>query len=195
MSGVAKVLRYAAFTLMTLFGLVGGLFVAGYAFEDLGGWTAAGLTALWVVPLVGLSVFAVLRPEPAARVLVWVTAAVAVSTLADSAFGVVPRDAWGPVAAVTVFALGVALAFLGLRRAGLAGLLMIVTGLAQLLATVVAVAVHEADEGPGMRALLGTSSGVVVMPLLLIGALFLLSGLLEHEPLRPGHAPRVRTAH
>lgn len=195
MRGFARALRYAAFTLMALFGLVGGLFVAGYAFEDLGGWTAAGLTALWVVPLVGLSVFAVRRPQPAARVFVWVTAAIAALTLADSAFGVVPRDAWGPVAAIAVFALGVSLAFLGLRRAGLAGLLMIATGLAQLLATVVAVAVHEAGEGPGMGALLGTSSGVVVMPLLLVGALFLLSGLLDHEPLRPGHAPRVRPAH
>jgi hypothetical protein len=180
---------------MAVFGLLGGLFVAGYAFEDPGGWAAVGMTALWVLPLVALSVFALLRPEAAAPAFIWVTFAVGLFTLADSAFGVIPRDEWGPVAAVVVFALGVALAFLGLHRAGLAGLLMIVTGLVQFAAIAVGVTVHESGDGPGPGAMLGGSSGVVVMPLLLVGALFLLSGLLDHRPLRPGQAPRVRPVH
>jgi hypothetical protein len=180
---------------MAVFGLLGGLFVAGYAFEDPGGWAAVGMTALWLLPLVALSVFALLRPEAAAPVFVWVTVAVGLFTPADSLFGLIPRDEWGPVAVVGVFALSVALAFLGLHRAGLAGLLMIVTGLVQLAAIVVGVVVHEPGDGPGPGAMLGGSSGVVVMPLLLVGALFLLSGLVDHEPLRPGPAPRVRPAH
>ena len=37
MAGFASVLRYVAFTLMALFGLLGGLFVAGYAFHAAAG--------------------------------------------------------------------------------------------------------------------------------------------------------------
>jgi hypothetical protein len=129
MSGVAKVLRYTAFTLMALFGLLGSMFVIGEVFTDPGGWTAVWVTALWLVPLVVLSVLAAGNPEAVTPVFVWVTAALVVFTLADSAFGVVPRDDLGPVAAISVFALGVSLAFLGLHRARLAGLLMVVAAL------------------------------------------------------------------
>ena len=195
MTGIARFLRYTAFTLMALFGLLGGLFVAGYAFEDPGGWAAAGLTALWVVPLVTLSVFALLRPAAAGPVLVGVTIVIVAFTLADSALGIVPRNDWGPVAAIIVFALGVALAFLGLHRARLAGLLMVVTGVAQLAATLVAVAVQGRGEGPGPSAMLGGSSGVVVMPLLLVGMLFLVAGFLGDEPVHPPSRHHVGTAH
>ena len=44
MADMAKVLRYVAFGLMVFFGLLFGLFAAGYAFEDPGGWEAVGLT-------------------------------------------------------------------------------------------------------------------------------------------------------
>jgi hypothetical protein len=175
-----KVLRYAAFTAMAVFGLLGGMFIAGNAFADPGGWPAAGMTALWAVPMVALSIYALLRPAAAGPVLVGATAMVAVFTVVDSAFGIVPRDDWGPVAAVAVFALGVVLAFLGLHRARLAGLLMILAGIAQLTATLLGVVIEEAD-GLGPGATLGGSSGVVVLPLLVIGGLFLLAGSLEHR--------------
>lgn len=178
MSGSGKFLRYAAFGMMALFGLLGGLFVAGYAFEDPGGWAAVGLTALWVVPMAALSVFALLRPDAAARVFVWVTAAVVVFALADSAFGIIPRDDWGPVTAIAVFALGVALAFLGLHRPTLAGGTMVFLALMQLAAAVVAVVAHGSGDRPGPGALLGGSSGVVIVPLLVTGLLFLLAGSL-----------------
>ncbi len=178
MTGVAKVLRYTAFTLMALFGLLGTLFVTGYAFEDPGGWAAVVMTASWVVPMAALSVFALLRPAAAGQVFVWVTGAVVLFTLADSAFGIIPRDAWGPVAAIIVFALGVTLAFLGLNRPGLAGLLMIVAALSQLVATVIGFALHDGGGGPGAGAMLGGSSGVVVLPLLLTGALFVVADLM-----------------
>lgn len=196
MTGVAKVLRYTAFTMMALFGLVGGLFVAGSAFEEPGGWAAVGLTALWVLPLVGLSLLALFRAETAGPVFVAVSAAVGLFTLADAAFGIVPRDAWGPVAAIAVFTLGVALAFLGLHRARLAGLLLLLVALAQLVATVVGIGVHEAEgPGPGVGAVLGGSSGIMVVPLLIVGLLFLVAGSLDHEPLRPSRPPQMRTAH
>lgn len=196
MTGIASVLRYVAFTLMALFGLLGGLFVAGYAFEEPGGWAAVGLTASWVLPMAALSVFALLRPTTAAPVFVWVTAGVALATLADSLFGVVPRDDWGPVLAVIVFSTGVSLAFLGLHRPALAGLLMVALGLVQLVATALGFVVHEGlGEGPGPGAMLGTSSGVVVVPLLVIGALFLLAGSLGHDSLRPRPTPPLTRVH
>ncbi|HEX6247957.1 MAG TPA: hypothetical protein VFZ64_08820 [Nocardioidaceae bacterium] len=196
MTGSAKAVRYTAFTLMTLFGLLGGLFVAGYAFEDPGGWTAVLMTAAWVVPMVGLSVLALLRAERAALVLVGATAVVIAFSLADSAFGIIPRDDWGPVTAVAVLALGVTLAFLGLHRAALAGVLMIVTALGQLAATALGYAVHGVGEGgPGLGAMLGGSSGVVVLPILLVGILFMVAASLGHESLRSELPQRIRPAH
>ncbi|MGH3364079.1 MAG: hypothetical protein ACRDOW_05060 [Nocardioidaceae bacterium] len=196
MAGFASVLRYVAFTLMALFGLLGGLFVAGYAFEDPGGRAALGMTALWVVPVVALCVFALRRPTAAGTVLVGVTATVAAFTLLDSFVGVIPRDDLGPVAAIVVFALGVVLAFLGLHRAALAGLLMVAISLAQLGATTMLVIVGAGGtgEGPGTGAMLTTSSGVVVVPLLVVGALFLVAGAMAHESPLPRRTHRMRAA-
>ncbi|HEU4512983.1 MAG TPA: hypothetical protein VFR87_07745 [Nocardioidaceae bacterium] len=197
MTGSARVLRWTAFSLMAVFGLLGGLFVAGETFMDPGGWTAAFVTALWVLPMVGLSAFALLRPERAGPVFVGLTGLLALFTLADSAFGIIPRDDWGPVTAVAVFALGVSLAFLGLKQAGLAGVLMVVLALAQVAATALGIAIHEperAGEGPGLGALLGGSGGVVVLPLLVVGVLFLFSSSLTGES-RGRRTPRVHPAH
>jgi hypothetical protein len=184
MTRTAKVLRYVAFTLMALFGLGGGMFVAGEAFSDPGGWPAVAMTASWVLPLIALSAFAFRRPATAGPVFIAVTALVVLFTLADSAFGIIPRNT-GPVTAVVVFTIGVALAFLGLRRAELAGLLMVIAGLAQFAATVI-------GRGSEPGAMFGGSSGVVVLPILLVGLLFLLAGALGHESLRsgPAHAGR-----
>lgn len=186
----SKILTYIAFTLMALFGLLGGAFVLGEVFSDPGGWTAVWVSALWVVPLAGLSLFALLRPESAATVLVVVTAVVALFTLADSLVGVIPRDSWGPVAAIVVFALGVALAFLGLHRALLAGSLMMGIALVQLVATLAGTAVNAAGDGAGAG--FGGSSGVVVLPLLVVGALFVEAGRMQGDHL---HWHRSPTAH
>jgi hypothetical protein len=179
MTRTAKVLRYVAFTFMALIGLGGGMFVAGETFVDPGGWAAVAGTAAWALPLVALSVFALRRPAAAGPVLVGATALVALFTLADSVFGIIPINDWGPVVAVAVFATGVALAFLGLHRAELAGLLMVVAGLAQLAATVI-------GRGSEPGAMFGGSSGVVVLPILLVGLLFLLAGAFGHESHRSG---------
>ena len=190
----SRTLKYVAFTLMALFGLLGGMFVAGYAFEDPGGWAAVAMTAAWVVPLAALAVFALLRPEAAAPVFVGVTVVVGLFTLADSSVGIIPRDDWGPVAAIVVFALGVALAFLGLRRALLAGALMVAIALTQLVATMAGLAIHVTGDGGGPAAGLGTSSGVVVVPILVIGALFVTAGRAEGEHLHL-HWPQIHPAH
>ena len=65
------------------------------------------------------------RPAAAGPVFVGATVLVVLFTVVDFAFCLIPRDGWGPVAAVAVFAICVALAFLGLHPAALAGLLMV----------------------------------------------------------------------
>lgn len=202
MTGTAKTLRNVTFGFMVLFGVLGTLFVAGYAFEDLATPVAVGLTAAWVLPMAVLSVLALRRPEPMVRVLAWSTAIVAAATLLDSATGIVPRDDWGPVMAIVVFALGVSLAFLGLSRTRAAGLLMVVLAGAQLAATVLGLTlggVGDAGDGPGLRGMAATSSGVVVLPILLAGILFLMSDSLGKEPSSRsglgGRRTRPRAAH
>ncbi|MFI7063634.1 hypothetical protein ACIBL3_21800 [Kribbella sp. NPDC050124] len=182
MSVSGKVLSIVAFVSMALFGLFGALFVAGETFDDPGGGAAVVLTASWLIPLTGLSVFALLRPGPAGAVLTAVTAMTAGFTLADSAVGLIPRDDRGPVAAIAVFALGVALAFLGLHRATLAGVLMIIAGLAQLAATVMVTATRATGDEARPGVVLGGSSGVVIVPLLVVGFLFVLAGSFGREP-------------
>ncbi len=194
MTGAAKVLKYIAFTLMVLVGLVGGLFVAGYAFEDLDTWTAIGSTAAWLVPTVVLCLLALTSSSAVPTVFVVLTGLVSAFTLLDSAVGLVDRDSLGPVAAIAVFALAVSLAFLGLRQSSLAGLLLVVLGVVQLAATsLVFVQEWQGGGGPGVGHLLTTSSGVIVLPMLFVGALFLVAGGLAHQSMRFWHLPP--TAH
>jgi hypothetical protein len=193
-SGAAKVLRYVAFTLMTLFGVLGGLFVAGYAFEDLSTWVAVASTAAWAAPMVALSVVAVRFPTRAAPWLAGLTGAVAVLTLLDAAFQLVDRDALGPAVGITVFALAVSLGFLGLRRSTLAGALLLVLGVAQLAATAIGFVSEWAEGGgPSLADMLTTSSGVIVVPMLVVGLLFLLAGGLSHDSLRRASAAGAAT--
>ena len=182
---LATILRRTAFGFMMTFGLLGTLFVAGYALDDPGGVTGLGMTAAWVLPMLALTGLALLRPETGGPVLTFATVLVLAFTVVDSPLGIVPRDDVGPVAAITVFALAVALAALGLHRAKLAGLLMVVTALVQLGATVLAVLVRSVGEGPGLGALLGSSSGVVVLPVLVAGTMFWLAGVYVGEHVRP----------
>ena len=182
---IAKVLRRTAFTFMMAFGLLGTLFVAGYALDDPGGLTGIGMTAAWVLPMVTLGALALVRPDTGAPVLTFATVMVLGFTLVDGIVGVVPRDDVGPVAAITVFALAVALAALGLHRAKLAGVLMVTTALVQLGATFLSAVVNGVGEGPGPGALLGSSSGVVVLPVLVAGAAFWLAGVYADEHVRP----------
>lgn len=177
MTRTATALRYAAFTLIALFGLLGGLFLTGETFADPGGWSAVMMTAAWVLPLIALSAYAVRSPRAAGPLFVTLTVVVVLFILADSVLGIVSRGA-GPVGAVAVFALAVPLAFVGMHRAKLAGVLLLGAGSALLAAT---------------RGHLGGSSGAVALPILVIGLLFLLSAVLDHRSVSPG--PRAGRGH
>ena len=201
MTRVATVLRYTAFGLMALFGVFGGLFAAGYAFEDPGGWPAAGMTALYVAPTLALSWLALALPRTAAPVLVAASVLVLGFSVLDAALRVVPRDAWGPAAAIAVLALGFALAFLGLHRPTLAGTLLVVAALVQLTATLLGHRVVGLPDGappdgsPGIGALLGGSSGVVVVPLLVSGLLFIAAGAAADDRRHPAAPPKRLGGH
>ncbi len=179
-----KFLRYVAFAAMLAFGVLGGLFAAGYAFEDPGGWAAVGLVALYALPVVALSGYAARRPQRAGRTLAVVTGVVACLVLLDAAVGLVDRDRVGPVDSMVVLMLGIALGFLGLQRPRLGGQLILAVALAQLASLFVRATVHGAGDGPPLGAALGGSSGVVIVPMLLIGVLFLAAGSAE-TPTRP----------
>jgi hypothetical protein len=69
---------------------------------------------------------------------------------------------------------------------------MVLAGLAQLTATVIG---RGGGDGPALGAMFGGSSGVVILPLILVGALFLVSGSFAHERLQPPHPPQVRLTH
>lgn len=170
-SRVDNTLRYAAFGWMMLVGLFGGAFVAGETFDDPGGWAAVLMVASWLLPLLGLAALALLRATIAEGVFVAATVVVALFTLADSAFGIIPRDDWGPVAAITVFALAIALGFLGLRRPALAGILLLGVGVAQAGAVLLV----RVGIG-GDRVFGGGSSSIVIVPVLIGGALYVLAG-------------------
>jgi hypothetical protein len=197
MTGTARVLRYAAVTLMTLFGLLGGMFAAAYAFEDLGPWAALGSTSAVAVPTTVLSVVAFRSPERAAPWFVALTGAVGLFTLLDAGLRAVDANLVGPVVAIGVFALAVSLGFLGLHRPALAGLLLVLLGAAQFGAVVLRFSGELAGGGaPGLGNMLATSSGVIVVPLLGVGILFLVAGALTHDTPRLWHPrPTTHPAH
>lgn len=176
----AKVLKYLAFTLILLFGVFGLLFAAGYAVEDPGGWAAAGLISAQLVPIIILAVLALWKPAWAAPVFVVITVLVVLFNILDSAFGLLDRNVLGPIGSISVLALALSLGFLGLRRTTLAGILLVVLAVAQFVATVVGFFSRMAgmDEAPPIGAMLGGSSGVVVVPILIVGILFWVAGAL-----------------
>ena len=179
----AKVLKYLAFTLILLFGVFGLLFAAGYAVEDPGGWAAAGMIAAQLIPIIILAVLALWKPAWAAPVFVVITVLVILFNILDSAFGLLDRNVLGPIGSISVLALALSLGFLGLRRTTLAGILLVVLAAAQFVATIAGFLVRMAgmDDVPPIGAILGGSSGVVVVPILIVGILFWVAGALAKK--------------
>lgn len=180
MKRTGHVFTRVAFWAMAVFAVLGSLFVAGYAFEDPGGWQAVGLVASWAVPMLVLAFVAWRWPS----VGVWVMAGALVLVAGGLVWAVVEASAWhdfvndvGPVPGIATFALGLPLAVLGLRRPTTAGLMIVAVS---VMAYVAFLASVEDEPGRGLGASLSTSSTAMVAPFLVIGLLFLVGGLLEH---------------
>jgi hypothetical protein len=166
----ARVLRVIAVTLVALLGIVAGLFIAGETFADPGGWRALLLTTAWAVPMVALSVMALVWPDLSSRVLPVVLAVVAGWMIVDSLAHIIDRDTWGPVGTISMIAVLVPCGLLGVHRAAPAGWLLSVGTAVQFVATVASV---DRAGGQSLRSAFGGSTGVIVLPFLVLAALFL----------------------
>lgn len=146
------------------------LFVAGSAFADPGGWSAVGMTAAWLVPLVALVALAFWRPRQSVPVLV----VAALLPLALGTWSLVDPTAardWenrvGPVGLVVLLVVGAGLVTLGLSRPGLAGaVLLVVTVVPPLLAAL----------APGAGRGAPLSLGLLTLPLVVSAVLYLVAG-------------------
>lgn len=183
---VVGVLRALSVTLVALVGLFGAAFIAAESLTDPGGGRGALLVTSWAIPLSALALVSLLKPALAARVLPVVLGFVGALSLIDAYVGVVDHDAWGPVGAIAVFAVAVPCGLLGLHRATAAGWLLLAAAGIQLLARLSQI---DLSAGPSGGGALGGSSGALVMPLAVLGVLFLLVG--ASEPSGKVHQPQV----
>ena len=178
----ARVLRVIAVTLVALFGIVAGLFIAGEAFTDPGGWKAVLLITAWAVPMVVLSVMALVWPDLSSKVFPVVLAVVAGFVIVDGLAHMIDRDTWGPVGMISMFAVLIPCGLLGVHRAAEAGWLLLVGAGAQFAATGASM---DRAGGQSLWSALGGSTGVLVLPFLLLAALFLAVAAAERWT---GHA-------
>jgi hypothetical protein len=188
-----RVLRILAVTAVALFGIVAGLFIAGETSLDPGGWEAVLLITAWAVPLVTLSVMALVWPDLSAKVLTLVLAVLAGWVIVDSLAHVIDRDTWGPVGTISMFAVLIPCGLLGVHRAATAGWLLLAGAAAQLVATVASM---DRAGGQSVWSAFGGSTGVMVLPFLVLAALFLAVAAAEWRTGHPhGGMPRLGHVH
>ncbi len=181
---VSKILRRVALVFTAVFAVAGLLFALGYAFEDPGGWPAVAITCALGLPLVGLVLVVALVP----RVAFWLLL-VAVVIFAGWAVAVLLGLRVDlPVTPLVALVLSVPVAVHGQRHPGRAAVLMFVLAAVPFV-LVVARMVGAAGVGrPGLGALLGGSTGVVVFPLVVLAALFAVAALVRESASPPGPA-------
>jgi hypothetical protein len=180
----ARFLKWAGFTVMALSTLIAGVFIVGETVTDPGGWKAAGLVAAWAVPLAVLAALAWYRPGGAVPVFAVLTAAMIGMSIW---FAVSPRGK-GPADAILTFALAAAIAVLGLKRTGVAGVLLLIVG-------IVPFTVSSLVRGHGG---FGSLAAVSLAPLV-AGILYLLSASIKssrpapsaHTDTGPGKLPKA----
>ena len=153
------------------------LFMAGEILTDPGGWFGLALVCMWLLPMLGLSALALLRPSWAAPVLV----ALVGLWVAGSALTVVYAESWrqfedthGPVSLIVLVALCVPLLALGRDRSLLAGVLLLVT-----VATPILAGVFWVIGGAGLGGTLALA--VIATPFVVLGAVLIAIGVLDRR--------------
>jgi hypothetical protein len=179
--------RRTALAFVTACTVLIGLFIAGETIADPGGWLAAGVIALWLVPLVTLGLLAWYRPRWAVAALAILLSAVtglAIWFAADPAGWRAFEDSHGPVRAVATFILVMPSALAGWHRPVAGAALLLVLGLVPLAIAAAAAGAYG-----------GASLAAVSIPAVLGGLLYLLAALLAgRENHRPVHSlPGRRT--
>lgn len=169
-------LRWSA--LAVTLGFVGlvTLFVGGSAVTDPGGFAGIAGTAVWVLLMVGLSLLALYRPGASLAVL-------AVAACAPLAFGVWSlvdygaahdwEDSHGPLSLVLVMAICAPAGVAGLFRPHAAGYFILTVSVVPLLLEAVGAASHFYEP---------LFVGLLLVPLVASGVLFLLSGRQQGQP-------------
>lgn len=180
----ARLLKWVGFTVIALSTLIAAIFIVGETVTDPGGWKAAGLVAAWAVPLAVVAALAWYQPGWAIPVFAVLTAAVIGMSIW---FAVSPRGK-GPTDAILTFALAAAIAVLGLKRTGVAGVLLLIVGIVPFV-------VSSLVSGHGG---FGSLAAVSFAPII-TGVLYLLSAIIEssrpapsaHTDTGPGELPKA----
>ena len=186
----APVMVRAAFVLMMIYGAFAIVWVVGELLTDPGGPAGISISLSVVVAVVVLSLLAVRLPRLAPTLLGVAVALLLVFAVVEAMVSVVPRGSEsvargpGPVVAIAALVIAVPLAFLGLRSARLGGWLLVAAGMAPVVEIVARVV-----RGGGGGLHLGGSSGVVALPLILVGLLFLLGAISGPRGSREGTPP------
>lgn len=189
MTTFAPTLRRIALVLTALFALGGSLFALGYAWEDLSVWAALLMTLAVVVPMAGLTWLAARNPELALRVLAALVGLFGIYAIV----GIFVDFFEAPDLPVIALVLALPIAVLGLWRPLHAGLMLLALAAFPLIQVLSRMLGEPGPDGPGFGALLGGSTGVVVIPFAVLGLLFLAGRSGDHdggaEP-RPAHPPQ-----
>jgi hypothetical protein len=182
MSTVATIIRRSALGLTAVFAVGGLLFGLGYAYEDLPIGSALLITAAIAVPLAGLTILAILKPDIAPAVLAVGVGLFGVYAVLDLFvdFGDVPDI---PFIALI---LALPIAVMGQRHDLWAGTLLLVLAAFPFLQVLVRMFRETAADRPPLAHLLTGSTGIVVIPLAVLGILFLIAAGLGHEASSPG---------
>ena len=169
---------------MAVFLTLAAAFVIGETVSDPGGWAAVGLIAAWAVPLAACMLVAWRWPEAGTWLLGVLTAALLVGAVwfaVDPAAWRQVENSVGPVRALATLVVTGGLAVLGLRRTGVAGILLVGAAAVPVLL----------DSGRG-----GASSlTLVAVPGIVAGVLYLLAAAAGDRPrhrdgLTPSGPPR-----
>ena len=134
---IAGFSRRVALSCALGFAVLATLFAAGYAFEDPGGLEAWALVGSWVLPMIGVGLWAWFSPRTV-EPLMWVMTA-AIVAMSASLF--LAPEAWqefmderGPVTAIAALAVGACLAVWGYHRPARASIALVVLAISPLVA-------------------------------------------------------------
>lgn len=164
--------RIAAFGTM-VFVVFSFMFTGGYVMGDPGGWAAAGIIALMVVPAALITVLAARRPEQAIAVVYIGLGLLLAVTVVDS----VSRLVDAPVIPMTAVVLAFPVAFLGLHRPRTAGWLLLAIGAVPILGEVLVGIVRGGEGGFFLNP--GGSSAAAAIPLIIFALLFLVAAAMS----------------
>ncbi len=164
------------------------LFVAGDAMTDPGGWAGIGGSAAWVMSILGFSLLAWYRPGGALVVLAVAACAPLVFglwSLVDYGAAHAWEDSHGPISLVLVVAICAPAGVAGLFRPRAAGCLILAVSVMPLVLSAVGATSHFYEP---------LSIGLLLLPLVAGGSLFLFAGRRRNQP-QPPPAPKTPVPH